>query len=240
MNEKYFTLSDKFSDILVAVYKDLIKELVSCEEFYIYLMGISCNMQLGTLKRELKQPRNWIEMFQQLSSIRAWDFLNYRILREMVTKYLKESTSYSLLKKQLEEYDSEVEAFLHSTKLLEFLDVHKELCPDDLTCKESIKILKAKITGDLSQMTLAEFHVRRGYLVGQFQLQNYALNFATANPGCVILYWYIPECLDCHIRKVYNELQPDLGQAGVIELSIDDGVLYQVSIIILDNLMDKC
>lgn len=227
VSKNYSNLMKGFSNLMEKIHQELIERSVSVEKFTVYLMGIKSNMKFGFTSKETKLNGidNWTELFDTLSEMKAWDCLNYELLRDLFDKYLLNSEQ---VKEQLESYDCEVQRFLDSTLLLDFLDIYKELFPDESDLRKGCVMLKAKFSGDLSTTTLSEYHSIRGYLMCQFRLQHYVLRLATANEGCLLLFWYVPKCLAPHIQKICQELQPDLGQAGVAELCIDNTVLYQV------------
>lgn len=237
MSQSYFDLMEKFSGLMVMVHEELAKKPELIKPFAVYLMGIACNMQLGTGSSlgevKIKDSKDWTEVFDKLSDMRAWDCLNYSLLRKMINEYLENSDAYARLSGLIQSYDREVQVFLQSTLLLDFLDVYKELFAGDSDYNKGCGLLKAKLKGDLATMTLAGFRAKEAYLKCHFRLKNYVLRLAVANEGCVILYWYLPHCLVAHIQETCKELQPDFGQAGVIELCIDDYVLYQVSYVIM-------
>lgn len=223
---------EMFSALMVDVHVELMKNSVPTEQFAVYLMATRCNMMLGTVKCQggLKlSGMCWTQMFDKLSDIKAWDCFNYNFLRWIIDRCLLESDAYKCLKSQIEQYDEKVEDFLRRTLLIEFLDVYRELFPDDSDYNEGCVKLKTKLAGDLPTMTLAQYRAKKGHLISQFRLQNCVLRLAVAGTGCVIFHWYLPQCYVSYIQDVCKELQPDFGQAGVIELCIDDCVLYQVS-----------
>lgn len=224
-SKRYNQLVEEFGELLEKVY-DCIKESSSYNMFYVYLGGISCSI------KKMQKPKNWLDVFEMLSKNKEWDCLNYHLLRAIFQKYLQESALYSTLEERFNQYDKNVESFLHDTKLLDFLDVYRESLPDDPenNVQNGYKMLKAKLVGNLREMTVEDFHTQRGYLMRHFNLRHYALYLVEANNGCVILFWLISKCLDLHLRNVCRSLQPDFGQAGIIEITIDDHVLYQVSV----------
>ena len=223
VRKDYHNLMTEFGDIVEQIY-DCIKDTNSYDKFYKYLGARGCHMKL----EEMGKPTSWSDMIDMLNKTRAWDCLNYELLREIFRKYL---LGNSVLEETFGQYDEKVKSFLHNTKLLDFLDVYKELLPDDFERdKEKYRTLKAKLVGNLNEITLAGFCEWCGYIKRQFRLRHYAMYLVQANNGCIILFWYISKCLEPHIREVCSEYQPDFGQAGVIEISIDDRVLYQVSV----------
>ena len=233
VSEGYAGLIDKFSSLMVGIHEAVTKNSVPMRPFTVRLMGNRCNMMLGTVKSpgelKLSDIKDWNKMFDTLSDIKAWDCFNYSLLRKVIDDCLKESEDYAHLKSEIEIYDGAVEDFLQSTLLVEFLDVFRELFPDDSSYYQGCGRLKAKLTGDLATMTMAKYRSTKGHLMSQFRLQNCVLQLAVASSGCVILHWYLPQYLIPHIKQHCKVLQPDFGQAGVIELCIDDCVLYQVS-----------
>ena len=228
VSEAYSKLMTQFSKLMRETYKLLLQKEVPVQSFAVYLIGIKSNMKLKVNSEDevkLNDVKEWIDLFDELSNIRAWDCLNYTLLRDMINEHLQDSEAV----KQLQRYEGRVQHFMENTLLMDFLDIYKELFPDDSYLRNGCTMLKAKLKGDLSKETLYDLYNTRGYLTTQFRLQHYVLRLATANEGCVILYWYIPQCAVHTIHKVCKELQPDFGQAGIIELCIDDSVLYQVS-----------
>lgn len=230
MIETYTELIDKFSDLMESVHDNLVKNSVSSESinsFQVFFMGIRSSMKLGktNCNELLKEASSWTEIFNKLTEYQTWDCLSYHLLRRIMDKYLQTSDSYSELNGKMDAYDREIATFLSNTRLVDFLDVY---CEDDYY-KEKFSLLKAKYHGNLNEMTLSDCHTRKGYIVCQLRLRSCALRLAVANDGCVVFFWHIPQCLTAHVKQVCKELKPDFGQAGVIELCIDDHVLYQVS-----------
>ena len=233
VSKRYDDLMARFSSLMVGIHQAVTKGSTPMDQFTVHLMGLRCNMMLGTVKSpgelKLRDIKDWTEMFDTLSDIKAWDCFNYSLLRKVIDDCLKESEDYAHLKSEIESYDGAVEAFLQSTLLVEFLDVFRELFPDDSSYYQGCGRLKAKLTGDLATMTMAKYRSTKGHLMSQFRLHNCVLRLAVTGSGCVILHWYLPPYLIPHIKQHCKVLQPDFGQAGVIELCIDDYVLYQVS-----------
>ena len=130
VSEGYAGLMDKFSSLMVGIHEE---NSVPMRPFTVRLIGNRCNMMLGTVKSpgelKLRDIKDWTEMFDTLSDIKAWDCFNYSLLRKVIDYCLKESDDYTHLKSEIESYDGAVEAFLLSTLLVEFLDVYRELFP---------------------------------------------------------------------------------------------------------------
>ncbi len=168
-------------------------------------------------------------MFSKLCDTRVWDCLNFFFLKYIVDNYLYQSEECKALNKELEEHSKKVNMFMEKSKLVEFLDIYWEFFPNVAQqSKMTSNSLKAKLTGNLENMTLSEFHHKKHYLEAQFRLHHNVLRICTANSGCIILCWYVPKYAVQHIKDICKELQPDFGQAGFIELCIDDYILYQV------------
>ena len=235
VRQQYMELSDQFSDMVTKILASLKNHAAtaadSLSNFIPYLAAKRCNTMIGFCLEQssAKDPSDWTEMFNSLSATRAWDCLNYRLLKTIMDRYLFTSSDYAQLKKEMEDHDKKVKSFLQHTLLLEFLDIYKEEFPIESEISTGCRSLRVKFVGKLKKMTLADFHAQRGYILRELKLHHYVLSLANVNSGCVVLYWYIKEeCVE-HVKKICQELQPDFGQAGVIEMCIDDYVLYQVS-----------
>lgn len=229
----YYSLDDEFADI----YTDVLHSLKShasdsLSKFTAFLAGNCCNSMVGLpSEQSLKEkPKDWDEMFEKLTVIRAWDCLNYMLLKKIMQRYLFGASDYTQLHAKLESYDSKVTTFLNDTLLLDFLDIYAEAFPSDPEISNGCKLLKTKFCGQLDTMTLADFHLRRGYMLRELKLHHYILSLKTVNPGCVIIYWDIKEEYVEYVKRICRESQPDFGQAGIVELTIEDCVLYQVSL----------
>lgn len=210
--------------------KDPKFERQSVKKFYVFLISMCGNMKLGTSEGNFCIPGDiatWQHMFTELSKNHFWDLLNYNLLRKIVNKYLKQVEGYSKLKKDLESYDNEVQAFMQVTKLTEFLDIYwYEI--SSLKDNENFDVLKAKMDKNLEQVTLANYYENCGYILSEFRLQHNILRLIITDTGCIIIFWQVPKYIVPYIKKICHKLKPDFGQAGIIELSINDYVLYQV------------
>ncbi len=239
MRKEYNTLDDTFSDIMGDV-SNALRDLEESNKqkalswFYMKLKASSCNRkwEVGESGFLNEKPKNWEDMFIKLCDAKVWDCLNFIFLKKIVDKYLHQSEEYEALKKKLDYYSEEVKVFMEKTKLIEFLDMYKELFPrwDD---EMNHNLLKVKLLGNLGDIKLSEFHEIQGNLVSQLHLYPYVLRFCDANEGCIILYWYVPQYAVQHIKDICKELKPDFGQAGIIELCVDDYILYQVYLFIM-------
>jgi hypothetical protein len=241
VSEGYAELMRQFSTLMVSIHSELVKKPAPMEEFVVYLMGLRCNMMLGA--QELQEgdlKKDWTGTFEKLSSIKAWDCFNYSLMRVLIDQYLSGCDAYKRLKAQIDDYDGKVEAFLYSTLLVDFLDVYREMFPDDLKYSKGCHLLKVKVDRELPGMTLADYRSHKSHLMSEFRLQNCVLHLASYGTGCAIFHWYLPQQLVSHVREVCKELQPDFGQAGVIELCIDDTVLYQVSLFSIEQHEHLC
>ena len=206
VRQEHEELMDKFADlyteILVSLNQHAAKDSLS--NCVAYLTAKRCNTMIGycPAQSSAKHPSDWTEMFESLSTTRAWDCLNYRLLKTIMDRYLRNLSDYAQLKEAMENYDSLVKDFLQSTLLLDYLDIYKEAFPVDSEISKGCQSLRVKFGNELTTMTLADFHAKRGYILRQLKLHHYVLSIESAKPGCVVLYWYIKEeCVD-HVKKI--------------------------------------
>ena len=225
----YNDLKSKFSKITTDIYKYLEEKKISIDPFLVYLTD--CNLNLGKSDSEdQRATASWKDVLLELKEKKAIDFLNYHLLVELIDLCFDvKSEDYHAFDKRLSDYTAEVEKYKSDTPILDFLDIYIEHRPEDLKAAKGLELFKLKLSGD-DKMTLADFSNIRGYIVKEFRLHHYMLHLVTVNSGCVIIYWQVPEAISSHIQEeICEKFQPDFGQAGIIELSLGDHVLYQVN-----------
>ena len=225
----YTTLRCKFSEITTDIYKYLEEKKISMDPFLVYLTD--CNLELGKSNNEdQKATPSWKDVLLELKEKNAMDFLNYHLLVELIDLCFEvKNKDYHAFDKRLNDHGTEVEKYKSKTLILDFLDIYIEHRPEDLKAAKGCKLFKLKLSGDSDKMTLADFSNIRGYAVNEFRLHHYMLHLVTVNSGCVIIYWQVPEAICLHIKEICEKFRPDFGQAGIIELSLGDHVLYQVN-----------
>ena len=226
----YNALGRNFSEITTAIYQYLEEKKTPTDPFLVYL-ATRCNLKLGRSNEDQKTTElsSWKDVISELSENQAIDFLNYHLLVELVDLCFEvKNEKYHAFDKRLTDYATEVEKYKSETLILNFLDIYIEYRPDSLKAAEGCKLFKAKLSGDADKMTLADFSNIQGYATNEFRLHHYMLHLVTVNPGCVIIYWQVPEAICSHIKEICEKFRPDFGQVGIIELSIDDCVVYQV------------
>ena len=223
--EGYNTLKRKFSKITTDIYKYLEEKKISIDPFLIYLTDY--NLELGEGQ---KATPSWKDVLLALKEKNAIDFLNYHLLVELIDLCFEvKNEDYHAFDKRLNDHGTEVEKYKSKTLILDFLDIYIEYRPEDLKAAQGCELFKLKLSDDSDKMTLADFSNIRGYAVNEFRLHHYMLHLVTVNSGCVIIYWQVPEAICLHIKEICEKFRPDFGQAGIIELSLGDHVLYQVN-----------
>ena len=222
--EGYVNLRKKFAKITVDIYRYLDSKEISLSPFRVYLTT-GFGLKLRSENQRLTEISNWEEMMRELSQNQGLDFLNSQLLNDLVDECFEDENEKCNFEKRLKEHSTEVEKYKRETLVVDYLDVHSTIVKD-----EGVRLLKAKFTGDMKRMTLAKLSELCVNIASEFSIDPTQLKFITANPGCIIIFWQVPESICSHIKEVCEKLQPDFGQAGIIELTLNDHVLYQVRI----------
>ena len=217
--EGYDNLKTEFAEITTDIYRYLVSKDIPLSPFRVYLTT-GLGLKLGSGSTEIA---NWEEMMKELSQNQGLDFLNFKLLKHLIKKCFEDENDKCDFEKRLKEHSTEVEKYKRETLVVDYLDVHSTFVKD-----EDVGLLKAKFTGDMKRMTLAQLSEHCAHFASEFSINPTLLKLITVNPGCIIIYWQVPESICSHIKEVCEKLRPDLGQAGIIELTLDDHVLYQV------------
>ena len=162
------------------------------------------------------------QVFMLLSRIRAWDFLDFSLLKDVVNEF-----QLPELNPKLASYAQDVCTFQSETKLIDFLKVWKSSCLE----KElpACEILIAKCSGDMRNLTLADVAKKARIIADKFSLLTLAARLGWANPGSVYLLWYVPEAVSKHIEEVMvSKERPNLVCYGIQELVVGKNI-YKVS-----------
>ena len=220
-------LQKKFASLIRSAFTSSKNKPVPIDELQVYLSQ-RCADERHKIPLFEKRMNDIIhqsthkQVFMLLSRIRAWDFLDFSLLEDVVKEF-----GLSELNPELASYAQDVCAFQSETKLVDFLKVWKSSCLE----KElpACEILIAKCNGDIRNITLADVAKKAKIIASKFNLLTLAARLGWANPGSVYLLWYVPEAVSNHIKEVMaSKKRPNLVCYGIQELVVGKNI-YKVS-----------
>lgn len=224
-------LEEEFASLKTTVVEELSRADVSVMSFRTYVSSLANDQKDNILypdqcMRQLRGEDQLDKMFSILDQYSVWSFLNFRLLRLIVQKFLADNDH---LKKSMVEYSKKVSDFQKETKLSDFLNARSSKGVTYLPMDDCV-ILQATLTGDFSEFTLHDLAKKQGYIAGEFLMQDFIFKFLHAKPGSVILYWVVSAQAAQHIKDVFKRRKPNLADGGIIEFFVDNDLLYQVTI----------
>ena len=158
------------------------------------------------------------QVFILMSQIRAWNFLDYSLLRNIMEEFRIDFEFGS--------YAEKVVDFQRNTKLVDFLQV----CNLPKECPAYYTTLIVKCTGVDENITLDEVSKRAALLAGEFNLRSLFASIGGAVGGCLYLLWYVPESVAKHMEKIMEgKDRPNLAPHGFQQLIIGEKI-YNVSL----------
>lgn len=114
-----------FAKLLRLVFEMFVERKVSVESVKVYLNHRCTDVkgeipEFSQLMIEIMQHMTMSETFMCLSRNRAWNFLSYFLLRDVLNEFVEDDHE---LKGKLQQYTESIESFKSKTLLLDFLDV---------------------------------------------------------------------------------------------------------------------
>ena len=220
-------LQKKFASLVRSAFASFKNKPVPIDELQVYLSQRCADERhkiplFEQRMSEIIHQSTHQQVFMLLSRIRAWDFLDFSLLKDVIDEF-----QLSELNPELTSYTQDVCTFQSETKLIDFLNVWKSSCLE----KElpACKILIAKCIGDIRSFTLADVAKKAKMIAEKFNLVTLAARLGWANPGSVYLLWYIPEAVAKHIEKLMvSKTRPNLVCHGIQELVVGKNI-YKVS-----------
>lgn len=223
-------MEEEFAYLLTEVQRGFETNAVSVESVRIYLTELS-----GSVREDIPLPvfsehmqrilthNTLVEVFQLLSLMGLWSFLNYYLLKRMVDRF-----GDANLKQAVDAYSEKMEAFKGNTKLNDFLRVWSGRSPyNELS---DLKPIIVKVNRDWPSCTLADIANFEEFLESRFLIRRFFLNFANAHSGCVVIMWLVPSHVINFLKKMVLKVDmTPLSNENVIELSFGVQFVFNVS-----------
>lgn len=126
------------------------------------------------------------EVFQFLSLHMYWNFLNYHLLAKIIRNFFNSQES---LITELRNYEADVDDFMKSTKLCDFLEAWPQILKKHSYPDRAVVITKVK--KDWNMYTLQDVAQTQKFLAGVFGLERFLFHFCEGKNGCVELKWLV-------------------------------------------------
>ncbi len=202
-------------------YRQIKKSGVTLDDFYAIIssMDVSLRYLAGEYVKEcFEKAQTLAKIWGKLNQF--WDFMNYELFQHVVRAMFTEADDPLLSK--LAEYESEIEIFLSSTKLCNFVRTAKPT-------KKSIdkfKRIVVKVCSKWEDCTLYDVKTSfsKGFLPRQFIL------LASGVKGSVSIITYVPLSLASSIEEQVKQGKEDfLADNGFLSITIDGVRVYPLT-----------
>ena len=192
----------------------------------LYLNGLSTSLKenvpfYGDQMIEIINETTFDEVFNLLTRIGSWDFLNFYILERLAKTFGNKE-----LVGEIEQYGKEIETFKKEAKLTDFLRVWSGRSSHGTLPNRKRVIVK--LQAKWPDYTLADVADVEKYLAGEFLLEQFIFKFSDAERGCVTIMWLVPASVIPLMKAAAKELENKLSQTDIQELSIDGTSVFQV------------
>lgn len=231
VDEKYHRLSQRIEEVQKN-FASLITHAYSCiKQVDIDRLRVYLSQRCADKSREIPFfEERIIEMLLQsshhqvfvlMSQIRAWDFLDYSLLEDVLNEFSVRDADA-----QIALYAQKVRVFQSETKLTDFLHIWKSCCPQKVL--GACETLIAKCDSEMVDMTLADVATKAKLLASRFNLITLESRFGWGHPGSAYLLWYIPKGVARHIEKIMESKErPNLVCYGIQQLVVGRNI-YKV------------
>ena len=219
-------IDDKFYQLVSKVQYGLVQENIPLRNLKhcITLLPASIRYQHKAFIEEKVKAIANSESIEEIFGVvnLYWDFLNYTLLENIVSKFGNNDT-----KAAMTEYVTELVAFRKVTKLSDFI-THWPCTgrvPPDMS--NLVTKIKDKMGKDWSNCTLQDVEHFKITLTQKLLLPSFGVILREAEQGCISLTWLIPTTIVKYLSKDIHDIKPEWFKEHHIErLAIDGQDLY--------------
>ena len=163
------------------------------------------------------------EIFVLLTNLKAWNILNFYVLKRIATKLLPKEQGICAA---FESFEKEIDEFKADTNVVDYLQVQPR---GDIMYDCSTLIAKSN-TMRYSELKLAEVAEMAGFLADEFNLNDFIFQLNDLGHGCVCITWFIPKSAIPFLMPqcVSEDTRGRLIARGVVELVVDGRFMYKV------------
>ncbi len=224
------SLDEEFTDLVVTFVDHLVEKRTSIYDVKKHIrfipgyVGASITPLWCNLKPKLEKITE-IDEFLELLNFNLWNFLDYEMLKYLITKCKVHHMS-----QEIERYVVKIDHFKRTTLVIPFIkcwDGHKlETIPDSV----AELVVKCDIKEDITKFTLSRLDDLRHYILKNCVplLSHFAsvLYYHKMSEGSICVSWLFPERFSLILKNRIQDISLILAQYHIVWVKINEECIY--------------
>jgi hypothetical protein len=226
----------KFSSLVQEVQSALQSRQVSVNEVYSFL--VHCFSQNDWIQN----PSDFDHLFRALSVAKLWNYDHYGPLEDVTKRFLSDNVA---IKNLVSKYKNDLTGFYTTTKIADFIKVHKskfedteqdveESLPVDTYTLKDYRQLKVTLNvgRKISKVTLSYVDELWRSLAEEFDLPSLTAVIHSIIEGSLVVTWLVLPHIAEIIIANSSKATKLFHHLGIVELAIDECIIYNAEFMV--------